>query len=199
MPRWPSKLTITQRTFRSPGAADERHDQSTGCCGNGGVRGAAWATRFVGRVSQLPSRALRPADGIRAWPTPHSPRLRGGRHTGHPPRQCWSCPPGYKRGLGGRLGPRCRRRSREDRAQAVRAGQAKSGPGVDRRQPDQTRPCSWVAVSRSRALDVLSEGQIEKTATGSRLVMRMRLRPHGTAYTMWSITIRRHARVGVGD
>jgi hypothetical protein len=42
------------------------------------------------------------------------------------------------------------------------------------------RPCSWAAVSRSRALDVLSEGQIEKTASGSRLVMRMRLRPHGT-------------------
>jgi WS/DGAT/MGAT family acyltransferase len=41
------------------------------------------------------------------------------------------------------------------------------------------RPGSWAAVSRSRALDVLSEAEIEKTGNGSRLVMRMRLRPHG--------------------
>jgi nitroimidazol reductase NimA-like FMN-containing flavoprotein (pyridoxamine 5'-phosphate oxidase superfamily) len=37
-------------------------------------------TRSVGRVSQLPSRAVRPGDGIRAWSTPHSPRLRSGPH-----------------------------------------------------------------------------------------------------------------------
>jgi Wax ester synthase-like Acyl-CoA acyltransferase domain/Polyketide cyclase / dehydrase and lipid transport len=42
------------------------------------------------------------------------------------------------------------------------------------------RPRSWAAVSRSGALDVLSEGLIDETANGSRLVMRMRLRPHGT-------------------
>jgi len=42
------------------------------------------------------------------------------------------------------------------------------------------RPRSWAAVSRSRALDVLSEGQIDRTVNGSRLVMRMRLRPRGS-------------------
>ena len=42
-----------------------------------------------------------------------------------------------------------------------------------------SRPRSWAALSRSRALDVLSEGQIEKTADGCRLLIRMRLRPHG--------------------
>ena len=41
------------------------------------------------------------------------------------------------------------------------------------------RPHLWAAVSWSRALDVLTEAEIEKTADGSRLVMRMRLRPHG--------------------
>ncbi|HLM20874.1 MAG TPA: SRPBCC family protein [Propionibacteriaceae bacterium] len=41
------------------------------------------------------------------------------------------------------------------------------------------RPRSWAAVSRSGALDVLSEGQIDETSDGVRLVMRMRLRPHG--------------------
>jgi uncharacterized protein YndB with AHSA1/START domain len=43
-----------------------------------------------------------------------------------------------------------------------------------------SRPHSWAAVSRSRALDVLSEGQIDETPNGSRLLMRMRLDPHGT-------------------
>ena len=43
-----------------------------------------------------------------------------------------------------------------------------------------SRPRSWAAVSRSRALDVLSEGQIDRTANGSRLVIRMRLRPRGS-------------------
>jgi len=42
------------------------------------------------------------------------------------------------------------------------------------------RPRSWAAVSQSKALDVLSEGQIDKTANGSRLVMHMRLRPRGS-------------------
>jgi diacylglycerol O-acyltransferase / wax synthase len=41
------------------------------------------------------------------------------------------------------------------------------------------RPRSWAAISQSRALDVLSEGQIDETSDGSRLVMRMRLHPRG--------------------
>jgi hypothetical protein len=43
-----------------------------------------------------------------------------------------------------------------------------------------SHPHSWAAVSRSRALHVLSEGQIDETSDGSRLVIRMRLNPHGT-------------------
>ncbi|HET9301419.1 MAG TPA: SRPBCC family protein [Propionibacteriaceae bacterium] len=43
-----------------------------------------------------------------------------------------------------------------------------------------SRPRSWAAISQSRALDVLSEGQIDETSDGSRLVMRMRLHPRGT-------------------
>jgi diacylglycerol O-acyltransferase len=42
------------------------------------------------------------------------------------------------------------------------------------------RPRSWAAVSRSRTLDVVSEAQIEETSNGCRLLVRMRLRPHGT-------------------
>jgi diacylglycerol O-acyltransferase / wax synthase len=41
------------------------------------------------------------------------------------------------------------------------------------------RPRSWAAVSRSAPLEVLSEGLIDETANGCRLVMRMRMRPHG--------------------
>ncbi|HEX6758460.1 MAG TPA: wax ester/triacylglycerol synthase domain-containing protein [Propionibacteriaceae bacterium] len=42
------------------------------------------------------------------------------------------------------------------------------------------RPHSWTAVSRSRVLDVESEGQILDVPGGSRLIMRSRLRPRGT-------------------
>ena len=46
------------------------------------------------------------------------------------------------------------------------------------------RPHSWTAVSRSRVLDVESEGQILDVPGGSRLIMRSRLRPAGpSAYS----------------
>jgi hypothetical protein len=41
------------------------------------------------------------------------------------------------------------------------------------------RPHSWEAISRSRALDAHTEGQIDETSSGSRLIMRTQLRPHG--------------------
>ena len=59
MPRLPSKLTITQTVARSPGRADERHDQSTGCCGDDSIRGAPSATRSVGRVDSFPCASSR--------------------------------------------------------------------------------------------------------------------------------------------
>ncbi|HEX3197900.1 MAG TPA: wax ester/triacylglycerol synthase domain-containing protein, partial [Propionibacteriaceae bacterium] len=42
------------------------------------------------------------------------------------------------------------------------------------------RPRLWAAVSRSRVLDVESEGQILGAPGGSRLIIRTRLRPRGT-------------------
>lgn len=42
------------------------------------------------------------------------------------------------------------------------------------------RPHSWMAVGRSRVLDVESEGQILDVPGASRLIMRTRLRPRGT-------------------
>lgn len=41
------------------------------------------------------------------------------------------------------------------------------------------RPHSWAAVSRSRVLDVESEGQISEIPSGCRLTIRTRLRPRG--------------------
>jgi hypothetical protein len=41
------------------------------------------------------------------------------------------------------------------------------------------RPHSWEAISRSRALDAHTEGRIDETSDGSRLIMRTQLRPRG--------------------
>jgi len=41
------------------------------------------------------------------------------------------------------------------------------------------RPRSWAAISRSRALDAETAGEISDITGGCRLIMRTELRPHG--------------------
>jgi hypothetical protein len=43
------------------------------------------------------------------------------------------------------------------------------------------RPTSWEAVSESKSLSMVFQGRVEPTPTGSRLVIRMELRPRGLA------------------
>jgi hypothetical protein len=56
----------------------------------------------------------------------------------------------------------------------------KFGRGVGDARIEDTkvdRPRAWEATSRSRVLDAQSEGKIDSTTGGCRLIMRTRLRP----------------------